>query len=121
MGIFNFDSVRNIERIILKWIWIRRYRVPLFILVVVLLLGFSHAPYVNLFFNAYLIFFVSAILAPFILDIDDRPIFATATLFLIIASMVWFSDRDVAEMMVNYVFIILFSGVTKALFSSGKI
>lgn len=117
----NFDSAKNIERVILKWIWFQRYRVPLFILAVLLLTGFSLAPYINLFFNSYLIIFMSVVLAPFILDIDDRLFFAIAIVLFTLAFIVWFIDRDNAEAITIYIFIILFSGVVKALFSSGKI
>lgn len=124
MNVFNkvtLDSAKAIEKTILRGIWIRKYRVPLFILAVLLLMGFSNVPYVNLFFNSYLIIFVSAILAPFILDIDDRFLFKAAIVLLTVAFIMWFNDRDSAEITAHYIFIILFSAVGKALFSSGKI
>lgn len=124
MNVFNkvtLDSAKDIEKTILRGIWIRRYRLPLFILAVLLLIGFSHAPYVNLFLNSYLIIFVSAVLAPFILDIDDRLIFAAAIVLFTLVLVIWFTDRDSAEAITIYIFIILFSGVVKSLFSSGKI
>ena len=117
----NLDSTKDIEEAILRWIWIRRYRMPLFILAVLLLIGFSNAPYVNLFLNSYLIIFVSAILAPFILDIDDRLLFKAVIVLFTVAFIMWFTDRNSSEAITNYIFIILFSGVVKALFSSGRI
>lgn len=117
----NLDSAKDIEETILRWVWVRRYRVPLFILAVLFLIGFSHMSYVNLFFNSYLIIFVSVILAPFILDIDDRPLFKAAIVLFTLVLIMWFTDRDSAEATVNYIFIFLFSAVVKVLFSSGKI
>ena len=52
----NRSSLKAIEKPILRWFWVRRYRVPLFVITVILLIAFSKAPYVNLFFNAYLIY-----------------------------------------------------------------
>ena len=117
----NINSAKNIERIILKWIWVQRYRVPLFVLAVLFLIGISLAPYINLFFNSYLIIFMSVILAPFILDIDDRLFFAIAIVLFTLAFIMWFIDSDSAEAITTYIFIILFSGIVKALFSSGKV
>lgn len=115
------NSIKEVEKLILEWIWIRRYRIPLAILAVLVLVAFSNAPYVNLFFNSYLIIFVSAILASFILDISDGLLFKAVMVFLIVAIILWFHDRDSAETITNYIFIILFSAVLKVLFSSGKI
>lgn len=121
MDIFKKKNPGDIKRIVLKCIWIRRYRVSPFILAVASLIVFSRIPYVNLFFSYYLIIFISVILAPFILDIDDRLIFLTAIILFTLTLIMWFIDRYSAEMIANYIFIILFSAVGKALFASGKI
>ncbi|OGE16948.1 hypothetical protein A3F00_02910 [Candidatus Daviesbacteria bacterium RIFCSPHIGHO2_12_FULL_37_11] len=109
--------VRDIENNILKWIWIRRYKTPIFILAVLLLILISKAPYINLFFNSYLIIFISAILAPLILDIEYKPLFTFSIILFTLALVLWFYDRDSAEAITNYIFIILFSGVIKIIFS----
>lgn len=118
MKMIDRNSAKNLERQILRWIWVRRYRMILFILSVLFLIIFSKAPYVNLFFNSYLIMFVSAILAPLILDIDDKPFFVTIFLFFSILPFVWLTDRDSSQVLTNYIFILLFSAVIKALHSS---
>lgn len=113
----NFNLIKYIEKVIADWVWLRRYRIPIFILAVILLVVFSKAPYINLFFNTYLIIFMSVILAPIILDIDDKPLFALAIVLFILTLILWFSDRDGAEAMTNYIYVVLFSGVIKTIFS----
>lgn len=114
----NPSLAKNLERIFFKWIWIRRYRTLSFILLVLFLIVFSKAPYINLFFNSFLIIFVSTILAPLILNIDDRHLFVILLVFLLLLLPVWLVDRDSAQMLANYIFILIFSAVVKALLTS---
>lgn len=119
-GKINFRIVEKVEVTILKWIQVRRYKLPFFIFTVGLLILLSHTPYINLFFSSYLVILISVILAPFILDIDAKPFF-TASMYLFIFTLVaWFIDRDGAEMIAEYIFIILLSGILQTLFSSEK-
>ena len=113
----NFHTIENIEKPVLDWICVRRFRIPLFFLTILLLLVFSKAPYVNLFFNYYLIILITSILTPFILDIEDRFFFMAAVVFLILTLFLWFYDRDIAGNITNYTLIILISAVLR-IFSS---
>lgn len=114
----DFSFVERVERAIFNWVRARKHRLPFFVLLMLLLIGFSHAPYVNLFFNSYFIVFIATILTPLILDIDDKLIFLTAIVLFTVAFTMWFIDRDSAEIIINYIFIFLFSAVIKALHSS---
>lgn len=119
-GKINFRIVEKVEVTILKWIQVQRYKLPFFIFIVGSLILLSHAPYINLFFNSYLVILASVVLASFVLDIDAKPFF-TASMYLFIFTLVaWFIDRDNAEMIAEYIFIILLSGMLQTLFSSEK-
>ncbi len=117
----NFAFVENVERSILIWLRVRKYRLSFFIFVVAILFTFSHAPYINLFLNSYLIILISVILAPFILDIDARPFFVIALALFIVTFFMWFFDKNGAETLGEYIFIILLSGVLRTLFAAEKV
>lgn len=115
---FDMILIQKIENSFWQWIWQRRYRIPLFFLLVLLIILFSNAPYVNLLFSYFFIIFISLLITPFVLDIDAKYFFILSMIFFVIAFIVWFSDREFAEVIGNYIFIVLFSGVLKAYFSS---
>ena len=110
--------VQKIEKKVWYWIKTRRFRLPFFIFLVAIIIIFFKAPYINLFFNSYFIFFISLILAPFILDIDAKYFFILAVIFFGFAIMLFLLNKDELEMIGNYIFIFLFSGSIKMLFSS---
>lgn len=116
----NFEFIKRIERSIFMWAQVRRYRITLFIFVVLLLILLSRAPYTNLFFNSYFVILVGAVLAPFILDIDARPFLVTSMILFVLMFIVWFFDRDNAEAIANYIFILLLSWILRTLFSFEK-
>src|SRR3990167_640286 len=107
------NFVKNAEKLIFDWIWIRRYRLTLFGFIILLLVIISKAPYINLFFSDYLVLFFATILAPFILDIDEKPLFILGLFLLILTIILWMIDDDTGGFIINYLFIILFSGVLK--------
>lgn len=108
---------KKVEKVIFEWIWIRRYRLTVFGIIILLLIIISKAPYINLFFSEYLILFFTTILAPFVLDIDEKPIFILGMTLLILAFMLWVIDGETGGFIINYLFIILFSGVLKIISS----
>lgn len=111
------NLVKRVEKVVLGWIWIRRYRIALFIILVLLLIAISKAPYINLFFSEYLILFFATILAPFILDINEKPLFILGLFLLILTIILWIIDDDTGGFIINYLFIILFSGIFKIISS----
>lgn len=117
-GKVNFEIVERVEVSILRWVQVRRYRLPFLIFVVGSLMFLSHAPYINLFFGSYLVILTSVVLTPFILDISAKPFFITFVYLFIFTLVAWFVDKDGAEMIAEYIFIILLSGILRALFSS---
>ena len=117
----NFAVIEDIEERFLKFILERRYKLPFFVFVTTAILVFSNAPYINLVMNSYLSIFIVILLAPLIIDINIAPLFIMAVALFVIAIIWWFIDPYGAEIIGNYIFIILFAGIVKALFSSGKI
>src|SRR3989344_7716148 len=111
------NLAKTVEKTIFVWIWIRRYRITLFGIIILLLIIISRAPYINLFFSEYLILFFATILAPFILDIDEKPLFVLSLLLLILTFFLWVIDDDTGGLIINYLFIILFSGMLKLISS----
>lgn len=105
------------EKAFRQWTYVRKYRIPLFVLLVALLYAFSNAPYMNLFLNAYFIILICVILSPFILKIDARFFILAAISLFLYAFIIWFTDQDRAEMIGNYIFILLLTGVMKTYFS----
>src|SRR3989344_3539476 len=96
------NFVKNAEKLIFDWIWIRRYRLTLFGFIILLLIIISKAPYINLFFSDYLILFFATILAPFVLDIDDGPLFILSLFFLMLSIVLWVIDEDTGGYVINY-------------------
>ena len=111
------NLANRVEKVILGWTWIRRYRITLFGVIILLLVIISKAPYINLFFSDYLVLFFATILAPFILDIDEKPLFILGLFLLILTIILWMIDDDTGGFIINYLFIILFSGVLKIISS----
>lgn len=120
-GKINFKIVEKVEVGILEWVRVRRYKLPLFIFIIGSLMLLSHTPYINLFFSSYLVILTSVVLTPFILDISAKPFFITFVYLFIFTLVAWFVDNDGAEMIAEYIFIILLSGILRALFSSKKV
>lgn len=110
----------SVDRFILQWVSKRRYRIPLFILAILITIFISKAPYINLFLNNYLIFFFSAILSSLILDIGAEYFFTLAIILLL--PMLVFSlgvyQKDEAKLLAEMTFILLASGTVRLLFSS---
>lgn len=113
----NFSLIENIEEAVWQWFRTRKYRIPLFIVIVVLFVAISRAPYINLFLDSYFIILISAVISPFVLKIDAKPFIMVALLLFLFAFALWFSDKERAEMIGNYIFIFLLSGVARAYFS----
>lgn len=116
----NFTIIEGTEKIIWRWINVRKYRVPFFVLLIGLLIVFSHAPYINLFFNSYFIILIAAILSPFVLKIGYKPFFMVAIALFLFSVVIWFYDQDQSEMIGNYIFILLFAGLMRLIFSLDK-
>lgn len=116
------ELIDSIERVIFHWIRVRKHRLPLLIIIVIMLAIISNAPYINLFLNNYLIIFISVTLAPLILDIGERPFFIAALLLLVLSLLFVLSGhrREEAEMVGGYIFILLFAGLLRIIFSSDK-
>lgn len=113
----NFIFVESSGKIVLTWILARKYRLVFFSVVVGFLVALSQAPYANLLFDSYLIILVSTVLSPYILSIDARPFFIVSLALFAVTAIVWFVNWEEAEIITDYVFIILLSGVLRELFS----
>lgn len=113
----NFSLAENVGETVLTWILTRKYRLVFFGIVVSLLVAVSHAPYINLLFDSYLIILISTILSPFILNIGARPFFIVSLVLFAVTVIVWFVNWEEAEIITDYIFIILLSGILRELFS----
>lgn len=117
-GKISFSLAESVGEPILTWILARKYRLVFFSMVVGFLVVLSHAPYINLLFDSYLVILASAVLSPFILSIDARPFFIVSLVLFVVTVIVWFVHWEEAEVIADYIFIILLSGVLRELFSS---
>lgn len=109
--------IEEVEQGVLEWLGRRKYRIPLFVFIVLMIWFISRAPYFNLFFNLYLVVFVSIVLSAFVLDINARLFFAVVPIIFLGALFLWFIEKDIAERLGEYAFIILLSGILRTLFS----
>lgn len=117
---FGFANVERMERDLFRWILPRRYRLVFLLFVISLLVVTKFIPYVNLLFlNPYLIVLVSLILTPFILDVDPKIFFVVGIGCFFLAGLLWFTGQtEEAEVLTEYIFVILLSGSLRAFLSS---
>ena len=120
MNMFRKIDIKDVERNVLGWLEYRKYKLPLFIFTLFMLWILSRAPYINLFFTSYFFILAAVVLAPFILNIDARLFFVSSVVLLLVAFFAWLIDRDTAEKLAEYIFIILLSGILRTLFSADE-
>lgn len=114
--------MEKIEKIIVHWVAPRRYRLILFFLVILMIISTAYIPYINLISNFYLVWLVSLVAMPLILDIDHKIFFAAGTMLFFLTALLWFiGQTEEAEVLTEYIYIILLSGTINALFSSKKV
>lgn len=118
MRMFRKINIEEIESGVLEWLEHRKYRLLLFVFMGAMLWVLAGLPYINLFFNLYLVIFIAVVLAAFVLDINARLFFIVAPALLVVAFLAWFVDKDIAARLVEYIFIILLSGILRTLFSA---
>ena len=120
MNMFRKIDIKDVERNVLGWLEYRKYKLPLFIFTLFMLWILSRAPYINLFFTSYFFILTTVVLAPFILNIDARLFFVSSVVLLLVAFFAWLIDRDTAEKLAEYIFIILLSGILRTMFSADE-
>lgn len=114
-----FASLEGIERKIIHWIILRRHRLMFLVFIVLLLRVTEFIPYINLFFSPYLVVFMSLVLIPHILDLEPKIFFAVGIACFFLAAFLWFTGQvEEAEILTEYIFVILLSGSFKAFLSS---
>lgn len=116
---FKFEDMEKLEKIFAVWVFRKRHRIVLFVFAVLLLFTAFFIPYLNLFINSFLIFSTALILAPFILDIDSKVFFVIGIILFFLTFVLWSVNQlEEAEILTEYIYIILLSGSLKSLFSS---
>lgn len=114
-----FASLDGMERKIIHWIIPRRHRLMFLVFVVLVLRATEFIPYINLFFSPYLVVFMSLVLTPLILDVPPKIFFAVGIACFFLAAFLWFTSQiEEAEVLTEYIFVILLSGSFKAFLSS---
>lgn len=114
----SFSFAESVGEFVLTWVLVRKYRLVFFSIVVGFLVVLSRAPYINLLFDSYLIILVSMVLSPFILNIGARPFFILSLVLFVVTVIMWFVNWEEAEVIADYILVILLSGVLRELFSS---
>ncbi|MBI2268243.1 MAG: hypothetical protein HYU80_02205 [Candidatus Blackburnbacteria bacterium] len=121
MGIrkFTFADIERVEKTLFQWILPKRYRLVLLLFVISMLTAAGFAPYFNLILNFYIIVLVSLVLTPIILNVDSKIFFVVGIVCFFLAALLWFMGQtEEAEVLTEYIFIILLSGSFKAFLSS---
>ncbi len=119
MKLFKFSTIENLERRIIKWLYIKRYRVLTLSLVILLVILLNFLPYISLFFNMYFAILVITFLTPIILDLNIRPFIFLGLLLILLSYFFWiFYQTDDAETLAEYAFIFFLAGSFKAMISS---
>lgn len=109
-------SLKDFQKQLDKWVYKKRYRLMLLLLVGLTLFAANYIPYINLFSNTYLIILVLLSLTPLILDIDGKIFIGIGLLLFVITFLIWFvGQTEEAEVLANYVFIFFLSGSLKSL------
>src|SRR3989344_7318295 len=121
MGIrrFSFANIERVEKSLFQWILPRRNRLAFLLFVISILVTADFTPYTNLLLNPYLIVLISLILVPLVLDLDPRIFFVLGIICFFPAMFLWFiGQTEEAEVLTEYIFIILLSGSFKTFLSS---
>lgn len=114
-----FASLDGIERKTIHWIIPRRHRLMFLIFVVLVLRTTEFVPYINLFFNPYLVVLISLVLTPLILDVEPKIFFTVSIACFFLAVFLWFTGQiEEAEVLTEYIFAILLAASFKAFLSS---
>lgn len=112
---FGFTSVEAVERSLFRWVFLKRYRLVFLLFIVSVLVAAGFAPYINLILNPYLVVLIFLIFTPFVLDLDPKIFFVVGIVCFFPAALLWFTGQiEEAEVLVEYVFVILLSGSFKA-------
>lgn len=121
MTIRNFTSsdIKTAEKAVVRWVLPRRYKLTVFFLVILITMSTKYIPYINLVSNAYVRWLFILVSAPLILDIDPRYFFIFGVTCFFLTAVLWFiGQTEEAEILADYIFIVLLSGAIKAFFSS---
>lgn len=111
-------DIGKFEERLARWIFSRRYRVVTFSLIILFLFATFFVPYLNLVVSTYFLILIALVFMPFVLDIEAKIFFVTGLLMFFLTFIVWsLGQTEEAEVIANYVYIILLSGSLKALLS----
>lgn len=108
---FIFANFSVIEQRVLLWMLARRYRIFIFVSVIILLLILPTLPYLNLFIDKNLIIFLIFLSFIVIFSPETKLILSIVSVFLVL-SMIFYlvEETDAAELLGNYVYGFLFAG-----------
>lgn len=111
-------KIKELQTILDRWFFQRRYRILLFILIAIMLFAANFIPYINLISNTYLILLILLVLVPLILDIDEKIFITFGLTLFVFAFFIWFlGQTEETESLTDYIYIFFLSGSLKALFS----
>lgn len=114
-----FLIIKRVKKSLLQWGFSRRRRLIFLLFVISMLVAADFAPYTNLLLNFYLIVLVSLVLTPFILDVDPKVFLAVGIVSFFMIALLWFAGQiEEAEILTEYIFVILLSGSFRAFLSS---
>lgn len=115
---FRLLSLDKLEKDLGQWLFLRRYRLIVLVVVLSGLVTASKLPYLNVFVSSYLIIFISLVIIPFILKIRAKVLIAIGISLFFVVFIYWiFGRADEAEKLTEYIYIILLSGVLKSFLS----
>ena len=103
------------------WIFQRRYRLLIFVCVILFGFAANYIPYISLLFSKpYLSILILVCLAPFILKVEAKILFTLAIGGFLLVFLFWFlGQTEEAEVLIEYIFILLLAGTIRSFVASG--
>lgn len=112
------DKLENIEKAFFNWLVFNRHKIIFLFFVTIVIIFISLLPYINLVIPKELIPVIIFIAAIFILDLNIEKIIKLGLFIFIIALFFYLIDRlETAEILANYIYLILLTAVIRSIFS----
>jgi hypothetical protein len=118
MRLFRFSTIEILERKIISWLYIKRYRVLTLSIIIFLVILLNFLPYVSLFFNIYFATLIIIFLSPIVLDLNIKPFIVFGLLLIVLSYIFWIFSQSEADLFAEYAFIFFLAGSFKAMISS---
>ncbi len=112
------NKIENWEKAFFDWLVLSRYKIVFLLLVSIIIIFVSFLPYINLIIAKELVPIVIFIAAIFILGLDEEKIIKFGLLIFVVTLFFYLIDRlETAEILANYIYLILLTAVIKSIFS----